>query len=179
MSTKRRKQGGWAGKRPRGPNGRPTCRQCGAECPVGRRTFCSSGCVAEWRLRTDPGYLRSRVHSRDKGVCAACGFDADKLERIITAATCHYRDDQQRAGHREYWQVHGGPRSVVMGALGLRHHGHTWEADHVVPVIEGGGECGLDNMRTLCLWCHRSETKALRRRLAQRAKPLPMFQEGP
>jgi hypothetical protein len=24
-----------------------------------------------------------------------------------------------------------------------------------VPVVEGGGECDLSNMRTLCLKCHR------------------------
>ncbi len=28
--------------------------------------------------------------------------------------------------------------------------GPEWEVDHVVPVVEGGGECGLDNLRTLC-----------------------------
>ena len=28
---------------------------------------------------------------------------------------------------------------------------HLWDADHIVPVVEGGGECDLANMRTLCL----------------------------
>jgi hypothetical protein len=32
---------------------------------------------------------------------------------------------------------------------------HLWDADHILPVAEGGGECGLTNMRTLCLLCHR------------------------
>lgn len=41
-----------------------------------------------------------------------------------------------------------------------------WEADHIVPVIEGGGECGLAGLRTLCTACHLRETRALRRRLA-------------
>lgn len=50
--------------------------------------------------------------------------------------------------------------------------GHAWEADHIVPVVEGGGLCGLENYRTLCLACHRAETAALaaRRALARRAK---------
>jgi 5-methylcytosine-specific restriction endonuclease McrA len=42
-----------------------------------------------------------------------------------------------------------------------------WEADHIIPVIEGGGECDLDNIRTLCLRCHRKATAALRARLRQ------------
>jgi hypothetical protein len=33
-----------------------------------------------------------------------------------------------------------------------------------VPVVEGGGECDLGNMRTLCLKCHRKQTAELRMR---------------
>ena len=32
--------------------------------------------------------------------------------------------------------------------------GHLWHADHVVPVARGGGQCGLENVRTLCVLCH-------------------------
>jgi hypothetical protein len=42
-----------------------------------------------------------------------------------------------------------------------------WAADHIVPVVEGGGECGIENIRTLCLGCHASVTKELRGRLKQ------------
>jgi 5-methylcytosine-specific restriction endonuclease McrA len=44
-----------------------------------------------------------------------------------------------------------------------------WDADHILPVTEGGGECDLDNIRTLCLRCHRSVTLQLRERI-RRAK---------
>lgn len=44
-----------------------------------------------------------------------------------------------------------------------------WDADHIVPVAEGGGECDLTNMRTLCVRCHREKTAELKKRLkAQR-----------
>lgn len=33
--------------------------------------------------------------------------------------------------------------------------GVFWQADHIVPVVHGGGTAGLDNFRTLCLHCHR------------------------
>lgn len=42
-----------------------------------------------------------------------------------------------------------------------------WEMDHIQPVVEGGGDCGLENLRTLCWDCHRIETAAL---AARRAK---------
>ncbi len=45
--------------------------------------------------------------------------------------------------------------------------GDLWQADHIIPVVEGGGECGLDNLQTLCTACHKAETGAL---AARRAK---------
>jgi 5-methylcytosine-specific restriction endonuclease McrA len=40
-----------------------------------------------------------------------------------------------------------------------------WDADHIVPVAEGGGQCDLSNMRTLCLKCHAQATAGLRVRI--------------
>jgi hypothetical protein len=40
-----------------------------------------------------------------------------------------------------------------------------------VPVAEGGGECDLANMRTLCLKCHRAATAALLKRRALTSPP--------
>ena len=58
-----------------------------------------------------------------------------------------------------------------------RGTGDLWQADHIVPVIEGGGECTLDNLRTLCTSCHNAETAALRKRLAgsRKSPPQPML----
>jgi hypothetical protein len=40
-----------------------------------------------------------------------------------------------------------------------------WQADHIIAVAEGGGGCGLDNLRTLCTSCHSIETEKLHSRL--------------
>jgi 5-methylcytosine-specific restriction endonuclease McrA len=45
-----------------------------------------------------------------------------------------------------------------------------WEMDHITPVVEGGADCGLDNLRTLCWLCHRRETTALAGRRAAKRK---------
>ncbi|KAI5648248.1 hypothetical protein M9H77_34253 [Catharanthus roseus] len=47
--------------------------------------------------------------------------------------------------------------------------GNAWHADHLVPVYQGGGECRLENMRTLCVTCHADVTAAqcAERRLAR------------
>lgn len=33
--------------------------------------------------------------------------------------------------------------------------GHFWQVDHIKPVYEGGGQCSLDNLQTLCTVCHK------------------------
>jgi 5-methylcytosine-specific restriction enzyme A len=151
-STLRRMAGGRATEADttgKGPNGRNLCRWCRLEVPRGRRTFCSDFCVNEWRLRTDPGYLRERVLERDGGVCATCGLDCvAELRRLK--------------------RLRGTRRAGAMREWGLRPFGarsSLWDADHIVGVAEGGGECDLANLRTLCLKCHRAATAALRERL--------------
>ena len=53
-----------------------------------------------------------------------------------------------------------------LGASGSRAASRKtlWDADHILPVVEGGGECDLENIRTLCLKCHRAATAELRKR---------------
>ncbi len=139
--------GGYVNRRelPKGPNGRNLCRWCGLEVPPKRSTFCSAWCVNEWRLRTDPGYLREQVYARDRGVCALCGTDTD-------------------AAWRRLRRLRGAARAAALAEWGIkeRQRKTLWDADHVMPVSEGGGECDLDNMRTLCLKCHRQVTAELR-----------------
>lgn len=60
--------------------------------------------------------------------------------------------------------------------------GSLWQMDRIVPVVESGGECGLEeNLRVLCTPCHRKEAAKLRARRARErrsARPLPLFDVG-
>jgi 5-methylcytosine-specific restriction protein A len=131
----------------KGQNGRPLCRWCGLEVPPRRFTFCSDWCVHEWRLRTDPGYLRDQVFQRDRGVCAICHADSGAAYLELKRA---------RGTHRRKLLAHWGLKRLNRRTL--------WDADHVLPVAEGGGECDLENIRTLCVKCHRTATAELRKR---------------
>lgn len=152
----RTKAGGWVAPSAleRGPAGRPLCRWCRSEVPKGRRTFCSEACVHEWKLRTDPGYLRERVFARDRGVCAKCGADTIALRRDMRKL-----DFAARRQFLKRWKLREASRKSL------------WDADHIVPVAEGGGQCDLSNMRTLCLLCHSEATAALRKRLRSEPRP--------
>ena len=136
----------------KGQSGRCLCRWCNLEVPPGRLTFCSEWCVEEWTLRSNPGHLRERVLERDHGVCAVCGVDCiAELRRIK--------------------KLRGLSRARAFAEWGLRGRKSLWDADHILPVAEGGGECDLSNMRTLCLKCHSVRTAELRERLKVRRPP--------
>ncbi|PSR54116.1 hypothetical protein AHMF7605_11600 [Adhaeribacter arboris] len=34
----------------------------------------------------------------------------------------------------------------------------NWQADHILPVSNGGGACGISNFQTLCQDCHKEKT---------------------
>lgn len=147
-------EAGWASKLPdAGPNGLPLCRWCRLEILARRRrTFCSDYCVHQWRLRSDPGYVREHVFARDRGLCALCATDT-----VAAYAELKRSRGKARASLLELW----GLKSVTARRT-------LWDADHILPVAEGGGECDLENLRTLCLPCHREVTAELRRRLKAR-----------
>ena len=133
-----------------GPNGLPLCRWCQLEIfAKRRRTFCSEYCVHQWRLRSDAGYLRDQVFARDRGVCAVCAAD--------TVAIYHALKQARGAARAA--------RLLVYGMKTIASRRSLWDADHIRPVAEGGGQCDVDNIRTLCLLCHRKATAELRRRL--------------
>jgi 5-methylcytosine-specific restriction enzyme A len=103
--------------------------------------------VHEWRLRTDPGYLRDRVLARDRGICALCR---------VNTLSAWIRIKKARGNRRVLALQEWGLTRLIRSSL--------WDADHIVPVVEGGGECDLSNIRTLCLKCHRHATAELRKR---------------
>src|SRR5260370_24908898 len=115
------------------------------------RTFCRDYCVHQWRLRADPGYLRDQVFARDHGICAVCHIDTIAAYNALKRA----RGPARKAGLHLY------------GMKSITTRRSLWDADHIRPVAEGGGQCDLDNLRTLFLLCHREATAQLRQRLTR------------
>lgn len=148
----------------RGPNGRLLCRECGTETKPPRRTFCSNPCVEQWKERF-PDAQRERVLKRDKGICAQCGLDCLALERelkelaVIDRLRFQARVDELKLGKR-----------AGIGWNGRPYVYSLWDMDHVVPVVEGGGNCSLENCRSLCVGCHKLETAKLAKRRAEQRK---------
>ena len=81
--------------------------------------------------------MRLEVWKRDRGICAECGEDTKRVQQELAFA--------ERAGKGASFRKENGIP---------KHRKTLWDADHIIPVERGGGSCGLENIRTLCLSCH-------------------------
>jgi 5-methylcytosine-specific restriction endonuclease McrA len=114
-------------------------------------------------VRNSPSLMRQRVFKRDRGVCALCGVDSALLGKTLKKEWGRLKlatSDQQRKARAEF-------RREYRWFFSRRTY---WDADHIVPVVEGGGECTMANIRTLCVPCHQRVTKDLARRRAARRR---------
>jgi 5-methylcytosine-specific restriction enzyme A len=145
-----------------GPEGRPLCRRCLQEVPESSRDgFCGRWCRDEFRLRSSGAYARQQVFARDAGVCTVCLLDGGRLDRILAAVAAAGDEGEATA----CWVLH----QLGLGRRTRRIS--VWQADHRLAVSEGGGLCGRGNLRTLCLACHRRETRLLHARLKGARNP--------
>lgn len=157
-------------------DGKPLCIWCNGSLPKRRRVFCSEHCEEEVWVRISPSYARARVYTRDRSICALCGFDSEDFAKRFNAL--NLRPESKVAEALLRWLDL--PSLYIRRSWDYERQGYRlilsapWEMDHIVPVVEGGGSCGLDGLRTVCRWCHRRETQALRRRRRKDdADPIP------
>ncbi len=134
---------------PKDENGFTMCRWCNGPVKPPRRTMCSPECVHEILIRTNGRYLRDCVYARDKGICKLCNIDTKKQAKKALSLEGDERKkyliDNKILLKRKIWK--------------RKHGGGLWDAEHIIPVKEGGGMCGLENIRTLCIKCHKGVTK--------------------
>lgn len=143
MSTSRRIAGaGWATDEQARAG---VCRYCGGPVAKPRRTFCSG---------------RRAKFSYPEGDEIAIPGEGCVHEHCIRSNPGYARQCvfvRDRGACAVCGRVCGGLRG-------------RWEMDHIVPVVEGGGACGLENLRTLCPDHHREATAALAKRRADRRR---------
>ncbi len=93
-----------------------------------------------------PSSQPNRCTARDHGICVTCARDCDALFRKIRVT--------KRARRKSRMTELGLPPYLL-------RRKRYWEVDHITPVVEGGGSCGPENLRTLCWECHRKVTREL------------------
>ncbi len=153
----------------RGPNGRILCWWCRKEVPPRRQHWCSAECVHAYRLENDWQYVRRHVFERDGGKCTACGVD-------ISQAVAWWRRIAEHCDRGAYSRKEVFAAATAVG-WPRQLYRDWWEADHVKARKEGGRD-HLDNLRTLCVPCHKHRTKmqagawAKERRIKSESAPL-------
>lgn len=146
------------------PRVKGECRVCSAPIPPVRRSFCSDPCRDLYYLATASDFLRFKVYARDHGVCAGCTQDCDDLERQVWGFSTMQKMPRRKQ-HRDAITRHHRERAemskelIKLGFMRLvsNHPVTLWEADHIEPLVDGGG-FGLDNVQTLCQACHIEKT---------------------
>lgn len=167
------------------------CRWCDKPCTGRRSSWCSNECRDAGSVAYLP--LREQAHARDEGICQSCGRDTKALEehirgmirRVDREATDE--DDLVRRervrrrllkavreleeeGYKKCFRVHR-PHAIAGGWTYARVQIRQalWEADHILPKIFGGKDT-LENLRTLCVPCHKEVTARLSAERARRRK---------
>ena len=158
------------------------CTWCGKPVGPGRQTWCGQECVAAFRAEHDWTWIRGRVEERDRGVCAVCGVDTRKIKRLLNITR------QETWGHESKWSLTGFQVAKHLAdfykTLGWDdlYGKDLWQADHINPRVRGGDH-KLDNLRTLCVPCHKTVTAQLaadrkaERRAAKRLAAEPLLTE--
>jgi 5-methylcytosine-specific restriction enzyme A len=122
-----------------------------------------------------------------RALCRHCAVEVPAGRRTFCSQRCvHLWKMRTNPGYvrQQVWERDHGlcaQCGIDTGAKRARGTGHLWQADHIVPVAEGGGLCGLEGYRTLCFACHAAVTADLMRRLrvARAGVPKPLNVEYP
>jgi 5-methylcytosine-specific restriction endonuclease McrA len=90
------------------------------------------------------------VYKRDLGRCAGCGADTrlQKIQLENALRECQYNEKDL-----EYKAL-----LLALKVAAYEARKSLWQADHIVPVADGGGLCDLSNYQTLCVKCHKLKT---------------------
>ncbi|RLN33318.1 DNA annealing helicase and endonuclease ZRANB3 [Panicum miliaceum] len=152
-------------------DGEPLCKLCQGLCngklakspEYFEDLFCGLACFQEYRLRTSGRALRQALFQLERGKCCQCKLDCCKLVKHIKPLPMEKREEYiQKAAPNI------ASRKKLLDKL-VREptDGNAWHADHIIPVYKGGGECKLENMRTLCVACHYEVTRAQHKELKE------------
>ncbi|GKU88872.1 hypothetical protein SLEP1_g3086 [Rubroshorea leprosula] len=133
------------------------CKGANAETPeYFEDLFCDLECYEEYRLRTSNRFLRQELFQVEHGICTNCQLDCHQLVKNLKPLSLQRRLEYIKKIAPKI----ASQKKLVNKLVNDPSEGNAWHADHVVPVYKGGGECRLENMRTLCVACHKDVTAA-------------------
>jgi len=137
------------------------CRLCKKPCPENDRFWCSEECLRRSLTASHGSFVRAQLFERDNGICAECGVNAAQMDNALARLGSDLLHPLLMTIHPMIVKT---LRTEGWTNVKLRGRGSypdavkfssCWEAHHIQSVIAGGGECGIENYRTLCFMCHK------------------------
>ncbi|KEG12264.1 putative SNF2 DNA repair protein [Trypanosoma grayi] len=119
--------------------------------------FCSGACRAAFYIKRSGSAVRRSVREADKGICSRCQVDCETLCALVAVATT--RRDRECVIDRMHPHMRHYP-NLFNRLVENPVPGNVWNADHILPVSQGGGQANMDNLQTLCVACHADKTMA-------------------
>ncbi|KFK25159.1 hypothetical protein AALP_AA8G073500 [Arabis alpina] len=155
----------------------PLCKLCQKPCKGNNAKepeyfedlFCDLACYEDYRTRTSCRYIRQELFQIEHGICATCNLDCHQLVKRIRPLPLEKRCNYVNKVAPELFAR----KNLLETLVNDPNEGNAWHADHIIPVYRGGGECRLENMRTLCVACHADVTAdqcAERKQIRSRAR---------
>lgn len=121
-------------------------------------------CINRYQ-RYQTGLLLSDLFPSIKGLCACgCGKPIPKGRKKWYSTEC--RDNAYN-----YFSIIKGDITIIRLNLFEIDYGacrscgvitDNWQADHIIPVSQGGGGCDITNFQTLCMDCHLEKTVSVK-----------------
>ncbi|GFP84534.1 swi/snf-related matrix-associated actin-dependent regulator of chromatin subfamily a-like protein 1 [Phtheirospermum japonicum] len=142
----------------------PLCKLCQTPCKGNNAKapqyfedlFCGLDCFEEYRSRTSNRFLREELFKIEHGICTNCKLNCPQLVKDLKVLPI-----EKRQAHIRNKAPKIAKRNKLLDKLVHDPtEGNAWHADHIIPVYKGGGECKLENLRTLCVVCHADVTTA-------------------
>lgn len=159
---------------------RSACRGCGGEIPKGRRSWCGDACIEAWTLLHWWPKARAKRIETDDGRCQKCGLAAVALQEAAEELRHRLLDWHRWTKNSSGWradawkavssQLYAAGFPVTVGLFGSNFTRSFVEVDHIHAQADGGDH-QQQNLRTLCLPCHKERTKAQARERAERRRP--------
>ncbi|KAL1196782.1 TATA-binding protein-associated factor BTAF1 [Cardamine amara subsp. amara] len=140
----------------------PLCKLCQKPCKGNNAKepeyfedlFCDLACHEDYRTRTSSRYIRQALFEIEHGICTNCKLDCHQLVRRIKPLPLEKRRNYINKVAPELFAR----KNLLETLVNDPTEGNAWHADHIIAIYQGGGECRLENMRTLCVVCHADVT---------------------
>lgn len=111
--------------------------------------------------RYQKGLTLGHLFPKLDGFCACgCGFELISKRKKWFSRAC------QISALYQFYIIKGDNRAIRKVLFELQEgycqicgvYDPNWQADHILPVHQGGGACAIDNLQTVCLDCHKLKT---------------------